>query len=106
MSLDRNSSAVISLGEAVDFTHSFQLQNPDATKSFFAGSDKLKMILDQEGCIGIRMYNGYDTMTASANLVLVGVDAEGEDISTGVILERLILCPHVCPKSSPLIATP
>ncbi len=103
MTLDKDKSSVISLEEAIDFTHSFQSKNPHAVKSFFAGSNKLNLILEQEGCVGIRMYNGYDNETNNINLVLVGVDEQGEDITDGVILERLVLCPHVCPKSSPLI---
>ncbi len=103
MTLDKNKSAVISLDEAIEFTHSFQIDNPEAVKSFFAGSNKLNLILEQESCIGIRMYNGYDNDTNTVNLVLVGVDEQGEDITDGVILERLILCPTICPKSSPLI---
>jgi hypothetical protein len=41
--------------------------------------------------------------TAKSNLVLVGVDKNGEDITQGVILERLTICPTHCPKNSVLI---
>ncbi len=103
MTLDKNSSEVITLEQAVKYTHSFQEKNLDAIKSFFAGSDKLKLILEQEGCIGIRIYNGYNTEEKRMNLVLVGVDKSGEDMTNGVILEELTPCPNVCPKSSDLI---
>lgn len=103
MTLDKNSSEVITLEQAVKYTHSFQEKNPDAIKSFFAGSDKLKLILDQEDCIGIRIYNGYNTEENRMNRVLVGVDKSGEDMTNGVILEELTPCPNVCPKSSDLI---
>lgn len=103
MTLDKNNSEVITLEEAVKYTHSFQDKNPDSIKSFFAGSDKLMLILEQENCIGIRIYNGYNTEENRANLVLVGVDKFGEDMTDGVILEELTPCPSVCPKSSALM---
>lgn len=103
MATDRNTGEVITLAEAIDFTHSFQSRNPDELKSFFVGINKLNLILEQEDCIGIRIYNGYNTNTEKNNLVLVGVDEEGEDITNGVILEHLVICPPKCPKSSPLI---
>jgi len=103
MTTDRNSGEVITLTEAIGFTHSFQENNPDAIKAFFVGANKLNLILEQENCIGIRIYNGYDDNTDKDNLVLIGVDENGEDIRNGVIVERLLTCPPDCPKSSDLI---
>ncbi len=103
MAIDRNTGEVITLSEAVNYTHSFQEEHSNAIKSFFVGTNKLNRILEQEGCIGVRIYNGYDTATNKENRVLVGVDASGEDISGGVIVEELTPCPTACPKASPLI---
>lgn len=103
MKIDKNSSDVISLADATKYTHSFQENNPKAIKSFFAGSNKLNLILEQEGCIGIRIYEGYNEQEKRANLVLVGVDAMGEDMTKGVILQELTPCPSFCPKSSELM---
>lgn len=103
MEINRNSGEVISEEQAVSYTHSFQNENPNAIKSYFVGTDKLNRILEQEGCIGVRIYDGYNAETSKENRVLVGVDLEGEDISTGVIVEELSPCPTQCPKSSPLI---
>lgn len=104
MEINKNSSDVISLAQAAKYTHSYQKENPGTIKSFFAGSDKLNLILQQEGCIGIRIYNGYNEAEKRANLVLVGVDAMGEDMTKGVILQELTPCPNVCPKSSELMS--
>jgi hypothetical protein len=106
MKLDRNSAEVISLEEAVKYTHSFQRKNPYAIKAFFVGADKLELILEQENCIGIRIYNGYNREEDRENLVLVGVDVSGEDMTRGVILEELTPCPKVCPIESELIEVP
>ena len=103
MPIDNNTGTVITVEEAIDYTHAFQANNPDAIKSFFAGINKINRILGQDDCIGIRFYNGTNSETGANNLVLVGVDKNGEDITTGVILEELVTCPTHCPKNSVLI---
>lgn len=104
MTLDENTGTVISLEEAKGYTHTFQEDKPDAIKSFYVGAKKLQRILQQEGCMGVRIYNGCDTdHNNKTNLVLVGVNKKGEDMTDGIILERLLRCPSVCPQSSPLI---
>lgn len=103
MAIDKNTAEVITLNEAIDFTHSFQTKNPDSIKAFFAGINKLNLILEQEDCIGIRIYNGFDTATNKNNLVLVGVNEDGKDMTNGVILEDLTICPPICAANSPLL---
>lgn len=94
---------VITLEEAVEFTHTFQENNPDSIKAYTVSKDKLMLILEQEDCKGIRIYNGTDGNSSKNNLVLVGVDSTGEDMTEGVILEDLSICPPHCPKKSVLI---
>jgi|SRR5690554_1803460 len=103
MAVDKNSGEIISLDEAVHFTHSFQENNPDALKAFFVGTNNLKRIMEQDDCIGIRIYNGYDITQNKTNPVLVGVDENGEDMTNGIIVEHLAPCPPDCSKSSVLI---
>ncbi|SUX43953.1 hypothetical protein [Chryseobacterium indoltheticum] len=103
MKLNDNKGEFISLDEAILFTSSFQKLNPDQLKSFFGGGNKINAILQQDNCIGIRIYNGYDDNVNQTNLIIIGVDKEGEDITSGLILERLSPCPPDCPTSSPLI---
>lgn len=103
MEIDQNSSEVVSLTEAQSYTHAFQNQNSDAIKAYFAGTNKIKLILEQEGCIGIRFYNGYDVESGKTNLVLVGVNEAGEDMELDTILERLIPCPPICAHKSSLM---
>lgn len=103
MEINKDTGAVITLDEAVNYTHTFQENNPDGIKSFFVGIDKINRILGQDDCIGIRIYNGKDEVTEKNNLVLVGVDKNGEDIIQGIILEHLAVCPPYCPKNSVLI---
>lgn len=103
MAINNNSGEVIQLDEAIEYTHAFQEDNPESIKAFFAGINKINHVLGQEDCIGIRFYSGLDPVTGVKNLVLVGVNQEGEDITEGVIVEKLITCPTICAKNSALI---
>jgi len=100
MAIDRNTGEEITLKEAIDFTHAFQTNNPEELKSFFVGINKLNLILEQENCVGLRIYNGYNIETRKKNLVLVGVNQEGEDMTNGMILENLKACPPACEENS------
>lgn len=104
MTTENGNSAgeVITLEEAIDFTHAYQEKYPDSTKAYLVDADKLNLITTQEGCVSVRIYNGYDTETDTTNLVLVGVNAEGEDMTKGIIIERVKPCPPYCPGRTPL----
>ena len=56
-------------------------------------------ILAQPGAVGIRYYYA-QTDDGNPTLVLVGVDAKGQDMQTGVIMERGVLCPPFCYSES------
>jgi len=103
MKLHNNSGKVISKSEAEKFTHTFQSKNPNSNTSYFVGSDKVNKILEQDDCIGIRIYNGLKANTEYHNRVLVGVNSKGEDMVDGVILEELAVCPPFCHKNSSLL---
>lgn len=94
---------VITLAEAIDFTHAYQEEYPDSTKAYLVDVDKLNLITAQEDCVSVRIYNGYDTETNTTNLVLVGVNDLGEDMTEGIIIERTLPCPPYCPGKSSLI---
>lgn len=53
MKIDNNSGEIITLDEAVEYTHAFQKNNPDALKAFFVGRNKINRILEQKDCIGV-----------------------------------------------------
>ncbi|WCM41304.1 hypothetical protein MG290_10080 [Flavobacterium sp. CBA20B-1] len=103
MEINSNASKVITLEEAIAFTHAYQTLYPNEIKAYFAGSNKIESILSQENCIGIRIYNGYNTAKNTTNLVLVGVNALGEDMTNGIILENLVSCPQHCSSTSVLL---
>ncbi|KUF46474.1 hypothetical protein AS361_04890 [Myroides marinus] len=103
MKITSQSGEVITLEEAIKYTSLFQKQNPNAINSYFIGIEKLQELLKQNNCIGMRIYPGINNQTEQSNLVLIGVDKNGVDISEGVILEELITCPPLCPNESSLL---
>lgn len=98
-----SAGAVITLEEAIEFTHAYQEEYPDSTKAYLVDVDKLNLITTQQDCVSVRVYNGYDTETNTTNLVFVGVNNQGEDLTDGIIIEKTLPCPPYCPDKSPLI---
>jgi hypothetical protein len=97
MSPDQNSGSIITKEEAKMFINAFKAKYPQEVTAFFVGSNNVDLILKQAGCIGIRIYNGYSTIESKMNQVLVGVNAQQQDMDNGIIIERLYTCPPYCP---------
>lgn len=93
--------ASITLSEAQTWTQNYQDDNPNATKAWLYDTSVLDDIITQSGCLGVRIYNAIND-DDEACLVLVGVDANGDDMTEGVILDKGSPCPHNCDTSSPL----
>lgn len=102
MPISPNSGSEISLQEAQTLATAFRTKFPKEIKAAFVGVETLNLILNQSDCIGVRIYNGYDSDLGRLAPVLVGVDSTGKDMTDGVILDRLKLCPEFCDTSSPL----
>jgi hypothetical protein len=92
----------ITLDQAVKYVQNFKnFPKAPAIKGAYFGRNIFDKILSQGGCVGIRYYYGQDDNGAS-NLVLVGVDASGNDMTGGVMGDLGIPCPPICPGPSPL----
>lgn len=92
----------VTLAEATAWTANYRNNNPGAVKSHFYGKDAINAILAQTNCVGIRIYHAINDRDEKV-LVLVGVKADENDMYDGVMAERGICCPPVCPPSnSPL----
>jgi hypothetical protein len=102
MPIDSNTGTAISLIQAQKLVNDFRTKFPTQIKGEFVGSNRVNDILDQENCMGIRIYNGYDEIEKRLSLVLVGVDRNGKDMTAGVIMDRLMPCPATCDASSAL----
>jgi hypothetical protein len=86
----------IPLSEAAEMTARYRAtMNESSRKGGFFGVKKLREILDQPDCVGIRYYYGLDENNQQV-LVLTGVKANEDDIVDGVIAEAAIPCPNQC----------
>lgn len=58
-------------------------------------------ILDQPGCIGVRYYRALNA-DGDPSMILVGVDQAGDDMTAGLLLDGIFLCPPFCPGGNVL----
>jgi len=92
----------ITLDQAAKYVQNFKnFPKAPTTKGGFFGRNIFEKILAQPGCIGIRYYYGQDN-SGLPNLILVGVDAGGNDMTTGTIGELSFPCPPLCPSPNEL----
>ncbi len=92
----------ITLEQGIEFTSRFRKAAPDAIKaSLFWSIGGLTELMAQKNCAGLRIYNGLDEAGAPVP-VLVAVNANGDDLTSGMILELTLPCPPFCPLTSRL----
>ncbi len=94
----------ITLEEASKLTSNFRNQaEPDQIIGGYFGREAVLDILLQEGCVGLRYYYGLDD-DGVPHIVLVGVDEEGNDMTSGLLAERAFACPPLCSEANELNA--
>lgn len=87
---------VILIKDAAALTARFRATiQPGAKIGGYFGRTAIEAILQQAGCVGIRYYYGIDDKKNQV-MVLVGVDANENDLVTGKIAEISLPCPHYC----------
>jgi len=90
----------ISLHEASKLTRKFRRQaSVQGVLGHFFGAEAIKRLLAQEGCVGIRVYHALQDDGTPA-LVLVGVDAQENDLANGEIVELGKPCPPFCGQAN------
>jgi len=92
MSVSTTSGTFIDEAEAAELTAQYRNDFPNARKALFFGSEKIQDLLADS--IGIRIYYGINDI-GKAELVLVGVDSNGDDILE-LILDHGVPCPETC----------
>ena len=75
------------------------LKDGDHSHAFHA--DQVLKLLQQKGCVALRIYQGVDDQGHRAP-VLVGVDDAGKDLTSGILLEMGFPCPPWCDETSAL----
>ena len=96
----------INLNDAAEMTKRYR-DTVTGTSSFlgaYFGKSALQEILDQQGCVGLRIYNA-KAASDSLNYVIVGVNSSGEDLEDGKLAEHGAGCPPYCPQNSKLAGT-
>lgn len=100
-----NENHEINLKEAAELTTNYRDSVSAGTMlGGFFGKAALLGILNQKGCVGMRIYNAL-LSDGTPTYVLVGVDSAGEDMEDGEIAEIVLPCPPNCPRASTLNGT-
>ena len=102
MSFNGNEGTTISQNDARTLTSTYRTNNPNQRKALFFGKNKLQALLNQNGCMGLRIYFGEDS-AGNPELVIVGADASEKDMLNS-ILDKGVACPSNCDSSSILNA--
>lgn len=94
----------ISLQDASELTKNYRNQFGEETsyiKGEYFGKTALQSLLNQTDCVGARVYYALKS-SGTPCLVIVGVDGDGNDITTGEIMEYGRLCPSECSQDNNL----
>ena len=90
----------IALADAAALTKRHRDAKVSAEKSGAFHKDQVLKLLDQKGCVGLRIHYGRNADDTPA-LVLTGIDSSDSDL-TGLILELHIPCPPLCGDANAL----
>jgi len=95
---------IISLAEAATMTHAFQNapQFQGLTVACMMDNNAYQQVMTQPGCAGVRTYFALDELN-NLTIVIVGVDELGNDMTSGIILDRAFSCPIYCSLNSVLM---
>jgi len=94
----------ITLAEAITMTHAYQNDPLFAGQTIAAKLNNASYleIINQPGCVEVRTYFAKDAAGA-LTLVAVGVDGNGDDMTSGKIMDGFRRCPTICAQNSPLM---
>jgi hypothetical protein len=93
-----NENHQISLHDAAELTANFRNNHPvGSTIALYYGKTAIQSILNQSNCVGIRIYYAQEANNEST-MVIVGTDANGDDMENGIIAEHGLRCPNNCSK--------
>ena len=104
MAFTGNEKHNISLNEAAILTRAYRESvDSNAILAVYFGKTAISAIINQEDCVGVRIYNAIKDKKHT--FVVVGVTADEEDMGGGKIAELGIPCPPYCPITSALKGT-
>lgn len=94
----------ISLADALVMVQRARKTPPTMVKGWSIDAGIITEILAQPGARSLRAYLAA-TDEGIATLVYLGVNAEGRDMTDGVIAEFVLPCPPFCDEASPFAVT-
>ena len=103
MAFTGNEKHTIPLADAGKLTGNFRKKATasGAVVGHFFGAETVKRILAQDGCVGIRIYYAAQD-DGVPTLVMVGANANENDLVSGEIAEWTLPCPPFCGASNSL----
>jgi hypothetical protein len=102
MSLTGNENHDLPLATAASWTKNYRdASAAGVIKAHYFGKAAIQALLNQEECVGLRIYYALDENGAK-QLIIVGVKANEDDLYNGVILDRSYPCPSLCGAANPL----
>lgn len=102
MSFNGNEGGFITLREGSEMTKRYRNTiQPGEVIGVFMGKEKIQAILDQNECMGIRFYFAVNDRN-ERTLVLVGADANQNDMVNGLIGDETTPCPSYCSQANSL----
>ena len=100
MAFDGTEGGAIPLATASAMTAKYRRDFPNETLAHFFGKNIIHEVLEQDGCVGARIYYAIDEFGAK-QLVMVGVDSDENDI-LGIVADMTFPCPNTCSTPNPL----
>lgn len=106
MAFTGNENHDISLSTAAQWTKNYRdtISTGQIIAHYF-GKTAIQAIINQSGCVGIREYYALDD-TGKKQIIIVGVDVNGNDLYEGLLAERSLTCPLDCSAANPLNTNP
>lgn len=102
--MNANEDHSITLADAAKMTKNYrQSVSTGAIIAHAFGKNAIQAICNQSAAVGIRIYYALND-AGEKQLVVVGVDASGNDLYTGLLAERSLHCPDDCSSANPLNA--
>jgi hypothetical protein len=101
MSFTGTENHTINLTDAANLTANYRSNHPTSVKGFYYSKAAILDILNQDDCVGIRIYLGEDEGD-NLKLVICGVLANENDITLGLLAEFGTSCPPNCGSANVL----
>ena len=105
MAFTGNEDHSITLAAAAALTEAYRnTVSSGATIAHYFGKEAILAILDQQNCVGMRIYYGLNSEGVK-QLVICGVNSDENDLYQGLLAEKSEICPVHCSTANPLNTT-